>query len=377
MSEAVTTTCEDEYPSLSLLEEDNVGVGPPIPEEQHAQLILFPDSPPTTEVVETFSKFLTGLTTGIDGSKAAETRYLKGGRSYSAQLDYRVERDRITDYYTGAFKEAKQAQWNGRIVRGPLHGDINLILGRCNELLSAIDERLDPECLMPRSYQSSRTASMVEAIGFFNPNIRREIEKQRFAKVGAIQRLVDNKLPDLMQQDLPEGLLDVPRHRWQSFHRGCAGASFLMVMDAITGERTPVEAFEMGYCTVHNDSAVHDEEFLKLYQTEVFKERFGKDVYTLNFMGADLAFIAKLAANIKQKMPGKRVYCTVSLLSDSSPYNAERGIWHTNVLLGADSERVMVHDPARDTGGPYKSVPKDVFLYRWAQAYSTGNLIIA
>jgi hypothetical protein len=156
-----------------------------------------------------------------------------------------------------------------------------------------------------------------------------------------------------------------------------------MVIDAIRGRSSNHKALNHAAADVFGTSTLHDDEYLKLLSSGALTRRLGKDVGAVSFMGADLRTLAELSTKIRTKLPDKQVYCIVSLLSELHTDDtvlhppSSVGVWHSNVILWANGESVVVHDPSAIRGGAQREIPKDVFMKRWAQAYLRGHLIVA
>jgi len=75
-----------------------------------------------------------------------ETPWQRRARLEREEERYWEEYVRQRGFFVAAFKEAKWTPWEGRTVRGPLHQGLNSILGRCSELLHAVEQAYRRSC---------------------------------------------------------------------------------------------------------------------------------------------------------------------------------------------------------------------------------------
>ena len=96
----------------------------------------------------------------------------------------------------------------------------------------------------------------------------------------------------------------------------------------------------------------------------------------MTITGTNLDTLDKLSTGIKLKTPGAKVFCIVNLQTETSRI---KDIWHTNILLGANAEEVVTHDPSDhyDVVMPFKHQSKQAFHERWAIAFNRAHLIVA
>lgn len=280
------------------------------------------------------------------------------------------------NFFAEAFEEGRNQPFEGRTINGPHHKDLNTILSVANETLRSIDRTLTAEALMPFQYRDRQVTRKLESMLARNPSGYNALQELREDKREAIFELVSKKMPELASQELPQDLLGVPEFRSQHANRACVSASFLMIMRAITNQDIDDKALEKALFQARRTELVEDEEYLKIFQSKVYRERFPDPVSTASFIGADLGTINTLATGIRNRYPGKQVYCMISLLSKTTEETYKYGVWHSNVLLGADAESVTVHDPAFSAGAE-RRLSKQDFFDRWGQAYFRGHLIIA
>lgn len=263
--------------------------------------------------------------------------------------------------------------------QGPIFDGFKAMLADVDERLSAIHPALTPEYLMPICYQSQEVQRDLrnaprEIYGKIN-----ELRSFRFRQTDA---LIDGFLTEhLRPQEIQSGMLDVPPYcrqgdGWKDGRASmtCANACFRMVFGGVTGwtpnERVVAESFIKQQGT----PIVHDSDYHKIFETNIFTEISDKKVSIIEIVGADLAVINLVTSIARQRSTEDvQVYCVASLSSAT----ASRDIWHASVILEATESHVMCHDPSGVNGRPYKMIPKDDFITRWAGALNRVQLYIA
>lgn len=279
------------------------------------------------------------------------------------------------NFFVEAFDQTKDQDYQGRTVKGPLHKGINEILGVTSVVLESIHPNLTSEALMPLNYQSFEVKEFLASLNYDAwlavGDLKREKRK-------AIDDFIDERLPYLKQQELPTGVLDTPEFLWQYSPVDCVGASFRMIFEDITGENVNTRGLFKATVNAFSTEIIHDEDYLKVFQSDAYKECFGDMVSSVSFIGADLEMIERTVEGIRKIAPDYNVYCMISLLSRTTETTNKEGVWHSNVLLHVDEESVVVHDPAfRGQGGEAIKLAKDEFYHRWGQAYFRGHLVVA
>lgn len=307
--------------------------------------------------------------------RALEHHRLINGRDDERDL----ERVKWAHFFRDGFREAHQTPYEGRVVRGPLYADINQALGVLSEEVAKIHPELTPECFFPGTYRPREASAIVRKIYQYKGGdcYDRDFRNFRSKRESAISQALAPKADEILKQTIPSGVLNRPDYRRMPTERSCATTSFLMVMDAITGQHADDKDLHRVISWEYFEDTIHDEEYLKLLQSDRFQEAFGKTVQVASFVGADFAIIGKTAERLKQGNPDRRVFSVVNLLSDTSFLTRVNGIWHSAILLGVNDRDVVIHEPSTDGWGEEIHIPKAEFLHRWGQGLFRTHLVIA
>ncbi|MEO5627969.1 MAG: hypothetical protein ABIQ89_03705 [Candidatus Saccharimonadales bacterium] len=290
-----------------------------------------------------------------------------------------LERLSWSDFFRSAFREANQTVYQGRVARGPFYTEINQALGGINEEIAKVSPELTPECFFPASYRSREVSATINKV--YRAALWRDYENDsrnfRVKREHSISQAIKPKAKETLAQTIPAGLLDQPDYRCMSTGRDCVTTSFMMIMDAITNGTADDTDIHRIIQWEYRDDVIHDEEYIKLLQSRVFQQRFGKTVQAASFVGADFAMIAKLAERLREGNPDRKIFGVVNLLSDTTYMTRVNGIWHSAVLLNVTDDYVTIHEPTVNGYGEELRIPKDKFLFRWSQGLLRGHLIIA
>jgi len=85
--------------------------------------------------------------------------------------------------------------------------------------------------------------------------------------------------------------------------------------------------------------------------------------------------VHKIASKIRDTRPGASVTSIITLQTEKSH---RENIWHTNMLLSATEDEVIVHDPTDQLqGAAERPLDREDFYKRWAVALNRAHLIIA
>lgn len=260
---------------------------------------------------------------------------------------------------------------------GPYFKDFKKIIDATDERIKQIDPNFTLEYLVPMQYQDDRIRNEI----FFSGNQRRmyDIEELKNQKLRKLDLLGRQLCMASFEQKIDTGVLDetpycLQADDWQNKEnsKGCATACFRMVFGAITGTvpfQTPI-ATEL--VKRYGTSVVEDAVFSNVYATETFKEKYHKEVMTLEIVGANLDVIQKFASKIKARREDAQVFAVVNMGSKS----ASKDVWHTALLLDADGSQVTLHDPSNYNGGKSKKHTYGEFFTRWAVAYNRVQLFV-
>lgn len=285
-------------------------------------------------------------------------------------------------FFRDAFEEVLADAHEFRTVKGPYYGDFNKILGDATERLRALDPNLPREALIPASYQDPETQRYTRRLG---TTARSRIKILASRKQQAITDLTKDKLyGDFSQQAIPPGTFDIPPYARQENSgftgKTCTMANFRMLFAGITGhdvEHAVVQDSLEELFSSQDKSLrlLADEEYLRVFRTSIFKKAFPTEVQAVSFLGTDFKTLAGLATALRARVPDAQIFCMVNVESEYK--DALAGSWHNCILLSADEKDVIVHDPSIDHGQASRAIPKDRFIWRWAQAYLHSHLIIA
>jgi hypothetical protein len=281
-------------------------------------------------------------------------------------------------FFQHALLEAEGQEDETRHRYGPLIGGFKAILNDVQSQLTALDQTLTPEHLMPISYQSPEVRRELAGRPRELQHELRNIQALRFSET---DKLVDETLIEyLSKQEIPRGIFDTPPYckqgdSWDDFRSSmtCANACFRMVFGGITGWVPSEEVVAESFIARNGSSIVDDSEYQKLFKTETFGEISDKKVNILDITGADFTVIGQVSSHMKQRLPEAKVYAVASLASAT----ASRDIWHANVILKTTDTAVICHDPSVVNGRPYKRIPRDVFARRWAGSFNRVQLFVA
>lgn len=259
---------------------------------------------------------------------------------------------------------------HARTVNGPLITGLEQILKHCSKLLNAVDPTLPAEALFPETYQGDQVQHRVASL---SAQQKRQLIRLTLAKRRAIDNLSNTYLERIDSQIVPAQILNQPPYSKQSREQECVAATMLMVLKDVSPGPISDFAFYNGLNDGLGSYLADDDFYLNLLESEALSRQINKAVGAISFFGADLNFVARIAQKVRERKPHAGIYCIVGLLSDSSPATWLKGIWHSNVLLAADEDTVLVHDPRRR---PERRLDKRQFFERWMQAYAKGHIIV-
>ncbi len=271
-----------------------------------------------------------------------------------------------------------EAVESGKLRAGPQYPYFLRCMKALQAELDKVRPGLTPEHLAPYDYQSERVRRHLSTIGTEAQILLNALSQWR---LDCLDSIADNEIhPLTAQQHLHPDMLDVPpflraTDDWQYHGAGqaCASACLRMVFRAITDYPLSQTALGDALVAKYRTPIVHDEILVKLLQTPTFCHLSGKSVATGEYIGTDFERLQTIVSTIKQQRPDAQVFCLVNLSSRA----AGRRTWHTSILLAADPEKVVYHDPSNVHGGAYETEEKLSFTKRWAQTYNRARLIIA
>lgn len=284
-----------------------------------------------------------------------------------------------SEFFRSAFMEGAAFDKGSPLRKGPYYDDFVEIMQLIGEKGKAVDPDFTPEWIMAPAYQGRDVQTTLVTLD------EEAIMKLIFMKnlrFNLLESLTQNKLLSAIKtQEIPDGYLDVPPYCYQGegadyldARHGCTNACFRMIFSAINGwtpsETVVAEQLRKQYTTAIVDDAVYS----NVYDTQVFSEISDCRVKTADYIGADLDRIYAQVRNVKTKLPLAKVYCMVTLESNTAGKNT----WHKCILLGAnkESQEVICHDPSQTEGGAHKIESYERFTERWATAYNRAQLVI-
>lgn len=228
-----------------------------------------------------------------------------------------------------------------------------------------------PAVLDSQGYQSPSIASLSLK---YNLGRYREEWSQKLKKFGAtLYELA------MLGDGIDDGLLDRPPYAYQGEEieklvaaaaRSCNAASFRMVFSGITGEKLSEKVLNKVKCNKYGQEVAPIEFYAGILKSEHFKERYNKRVDMFDAYGASLADISRVAKTVKSKEG--EVYCVAAL---SSRVVSSTG--HRVVVLSADENHVVYHDPGVIGGGEAIKIPKKEFAEKWAGGYNRALLFVS
>lgn len=272
-----------------------------------------------------------------------------------------------------ALEQGEGLGYKPKVVKGPFLDDFSGVMEHVGQKLKELHPSLTPEYVMPDGYQSPEVKMRISGM---KPRISTGIRKLRDERRRLIDQLVEEKIsPTLETQTLPAETLSVPPYLSQTKNGAdCVGACFRMVFEGVTGWAPPQDLLNKHLRLRHNNVKVDDEVLMGIFQTDAFKAMSDKKVTAYELMGTDLAQIGRLSTKVKDRWPESDVFCTVY---QSSRTVSDSNILHHNVLLEADGEKVVTHDPRSDVCGPFYEQSYEEFADRWAVSYNRAHLVVA
>ena len=263
---------------------------------------------------------------------------------------------------------------------GPLYDEFNSVQAGVAAELRQLNPHANVQHLADRIDDIQPEADMVwptQDITMVRAYTRlRERRRVALGKLAA-----DTVIPALRVQTLPNKLLADPPFAWQGQSIGaadtrlnpantCTNACMRMIFGGIAGWVPDEKIIAQEIYSRYNSTSVPDATYLTFLQTPQFFEHYGKRVSRLDFTGADFAWLGKLIGKFAR--PGVQAFCMINLGSEIT-----KDLWHSNILLSADEESVVCHDPLRLAPSPGRRLPHATFAVRWAYALNRGSLVIA
>ncbi len=275
------------------------------------------------------------------------------------------------DFFAEVFTEAKNQPYRGKDIVGPLKDRFNEHIAVIKQQLAAIDPDLPLEVLHAEYYQSRDVHQLVASFDF---HVRNRIEMLgRYLPVR--HRLLAIDLwPAQRDHVIEAGVLDRPRYIQQKDPTRCANTAFRMIFQGVTGESVSELAVDPPSPYRFLDEYRHDKEYLSVFHSQRFKEQYGVGVQTICFSGMTLETIAKLARKVKAADNTRKVFVATALETETAK---DKRIQHRTVLLGAEEDEVILHDPAPGVGEAERRLTKREFCKRWAATQNSGYMVIA
>jgi hypothetical protein len=293
-----------------------------------------------------------------------------------SELDY-GQRTNQRRFLETAMTQAREVEYNQRTIRGPHHAVFNSYVGEIQTALQAINPAFTPDYLAPPGYRTQEVSE-------YRDSHRRHadrLDNLRYRRLTGLREIGLELSHEIRTQELPRGVLDIPRFHYQGEHEDrdrhrqlCVNACFRMVHDGIVGWAPDEDVLGDMMTEEHGGIVIKDEEYFKLLQTPAFKELSGRTVKVVEMLGADFETIGKLTSGVKAKYPDAKVFAVASLGSETAE---DKDIWHSAILMEADRDDVICRDPAIRGGSSRKLLYTNQFLKRWAIAYNRVQMIIA
>lgn len=284
-------------------------------------------------------------------------------------------------FIKGVFIQAKELPGPKQLLKGKFFDSFVAILRHAHQELQKIDSAFPNWLLRPPISYTNSESSYYSSLA---PNQANQINQVRLEQKKQQMVFIHNEIvPALSSQELPTGLLTTPSLYYpQERARGCSAANFRMIFQELTGQNIPerdifAQAVTQG-STVQIPLGISVDEglLLNIFQTNAFKKRFPSvGVIIVPMSGVDFDDIISFIQKIKQKFPSDQqmeTFVTISIQSEVT----EEG-WHQVLLLSADKESVVIHDPSNLVGGANRKLPKDQFSKRWGKTLLGGNVVFA
>lgn len=286
---------------------------------------------------------------------------------YQSALD--AYREELAFVHHMAF-QASRNTYQGRYRAGP-HKDIfHPIVISTQQRLAEIHPDLTMDVIHEHTYRTPQTVKLVNNLTAL-PRNSRLIREVRTQWIHALHDIAKDHEKITRNHTLTQGILDTPLLIRQSLDTSCANSAFRMVYQGVCGEILNEDDLGAAIRNAHHSVRVHDEEYLKFFETDAFKEKYGLRVQSMQFMGMTLDTIEDVARRLKSKTPEAKIFVTVALHSEKEH---SLNIQHRVILLHANRQNVTVLDPRYRK---QKVIGKDEFSYRWARTQDSGYLVIA
>jgi hypothetical protein len=270
--------------------------------------------------------------------------------------------------------EAAGRPYRGKYYGGPYKHLFAPVLDDVNAMIKRIHPELTVDAMHSDDYRDDQTKRIMKAV--------KEHDKMKIAGIAQWRydqciEIMISTWHDDQQQTIPIGLYDRPRATKYGDYRGCAAAAFRMVHQGITGYFVGEEELRRLLQRQHSHQFVSDEEYLKLFETDAFKQEYGRHVQSLQFMGMNLETLRTIAERKRAQHDNIDMFVVANLATESSRGNSSdlaTRIQHRVVLYGADKEYAYVLDPNH----PFRErMDKREFLKRWAITQNSGYLVVA
>lgn len=266
--------------------------------------------------------------------------------------------------------------------KGGLHGNFFTpyvtIFQTVDTELQNIQAGLPPGILKPIEDMGKDNYKIYEALPI---EIKAKVDATRGREKAQITALIGNQvIPTLLPEILKIGTLETPqRYYRQQDKRTCGIATFCMMFEEITGqpitEKQILEAARIQGLIEEGQipgEFISDEILVNLFRTKAFKEAFpGIDVRPVSFFGCDFDDISSALAKLREKYLGIKALCKASIKSEITQVG-----WHSVILLSADENQVIIHDPSNRVGSAFRSIPKREFIERWGNTFLSGELLL-
>lgn len=270
--------------------------------------------------------------------------------------------------------EAADQPYQGKYYGGPYKQLFAPVLDGVGAMIKRIHPDLSVDALHSDDYRDNHTKKIIDSI--------RETDKRKIASIAQWRydqcaEIMESTWQDDQQQTIPLGLYDRPRATKYGDYRACAAAAFRMIHQGITGYFVGEDELRKLLKRQHSEQFVPDEEYLKLFETEAFKNEYGKRVQSLQFMGMNLETLRTIAERKRAQHDDINIFTVANLATESIRGNRSdlaTRIQHRVLLYGADEEYVYVLDPNH----PFRDrMDKHEFCKRWAATQNSGYLVVA
>lgn len=316
-------------------------------------------------MVHTMAKFLEHLT-GLPTELGEFDRTWLDNELESLKRRHEVLKDMVG--------EGAERTYTGKHYGGPYKQYFAPILHKVQNEIRTIHPDLDIDALHTDDYRDNYTALLVKRLGERERMKFPAIAQWRFNQSIAVHEAT---WESDKQQIIPLGLFNRPRGTKYGDHRACATVAFRVLHQGITGLFVGEDELRQMMSAQHNQRFVADQEYLKLFETDAFRNEYGKRVQSLQFMGMNLDTLRVIAERKRAQHDDMAIFAVANLATESvkgRDSEIATRIQHRVVIYGADEDYVYLFDPNHPN---QDKMDKRRFCHRWSATQNSGYLVVA